>query len=166
MEDVNDSAMACRKSSLTITALDDEVLVYDPESRRATCLNSFAAAVLDLCDGEHSPADIAAALPYQDVDISMVWLALADLQKARLLSEGVPAVPAEVAGVSRRNLMKRIGLGAAVAAPVVAGIAVPAAAQTATCLPAGSPCTTGAHAKDACCPGLQCTGQGSFKTCQ
>jgi hypothetical protein len=37
---------------------------------------------------------------------------------------------------------------------------------TQSCVPQGQSCTTGAHGKDACCPGLQCEGQQNFKTCQ
>jgi len=166
MNDLDNSVKACRKSGLSVTALEGEVLVYDPYGRRATCLNGFAAAVLDLCDGERSPADIAAELPYENVDVRMVWLTLADLQKARLLSEKIPAVPAEIAGVSRRDLIKRIGVGAAVVAPVVAGVAVPTAAQAQTCAGQGQTCETGKQGKSVCCPGLQCTGSAGFKSCQ
>jgi hypothetical protein len=165
MKDLPDCAPARRKQGLTITSLDSEVLVYDPEARRASCLNGFAAEVLSLCDGGRSAAEIAEALPFKDVDERMVWLALADLRKARLLQDGDAVVPAEFAGTNRRELLKHIGLGAAVAAPVVAGVAVPSVAQAATCGELGASCSTGAQGKSTCCPGYQCTGAAGFKKC-
>ena len=50
------------RDELVIGQVDDEVLVYDPVSDRTTVLNWSAAAVLDLCDGERTVAEIIAAL--------------------------------------------------------------------------------------------------------
>ena len=147
MKDIGDGVQAKRKDGLTISALDDEVLVYDPETTRASCLNSFAAEVLALCDGERSPSDIARDLPLEDVDERLVRLALADLQKAQLLQDRVSVASNAYARTNRRDLLRRIGLGSAVAIPVVAGIALPAAAQVGSCLRVGTPCGTDA----ACC---------------
>jgi len=160
---MQDGVPATRKDGLTISTLDDEVLVYDPETRRASCLNGFAAGVLELCDGQSSASDIARELPFKDVDERLVWLALADLQKAQLLQDRI-SIPFNADGrTNRRDLLKRIGIGSAVAVPIIAGISLPAAAQgTATCIGDNLPCETGAHAKAVCCSG-NCT--GSPKTC-
>jgi len=69
---------AKRKEGLTVSALDGEVLVYDPTTTRASCLNAFAAEVLVRCDGRRSPAEIARSLPFEDVDERVVEVALAD----------------------------------------------------------------------------------------
>ena len=140
--------LAKRKEGLTVRALDGEVLVYDPETTRASCLNDFAAEVLARCDGERTLADIARDLPFENVDQRLVMLALADLQKARLI-EAEPAIDiAATIGPSRRAFFRKLGLGAAVAIPVVTGLELPAAAAAAT----GEPCTTGE-----CGPFLVCT---------
>ncbi len=165
MKNMQDGVPATRKDGLTISTLDDEVLVYDPAARRASCLNSFAAEVLERCDGRRSASDITRELPFKDVDERMVWLALADLQKAQLLQDRI-SIPFDADGrTNRRDLLKRIGLGTAVAVPIVAGLALPAAAQAATCVGEGQSCSTGSQGKSVCCPGLNCTGQGNFKTC-
>ena len=129
MKNMQDSLLATRKDDLTISALGDEVLVYDPDGRRASCLNSFAAGVLALCDGHRSAYDITRDLPLEDVDERMVSLALADLQKAELLQDGFPVAPNAYARTNRRDLLRRLGVGAAVAIPIVAGITTPAHAS-------------------------------------
>jgi len=166
MKDMRDSAAALRKGGLTISELDGEVLIYDPEARRASCLNSFAAEVLSLCDGRRSVSEIARDMAANDVDERLVWVALTDLRKAELLQGEGPAAPDEVVGTRRRDLLKRIGAGAAMAAPIVAGIAVPSAAQAASCIGLGQSCGTGKDlGKQTCCAGLQCTGSDGFKHC-
>lgn len=147
MKDRSDSRPATRKGGLTITALDDEILVYDPETMRASCLNSFAAEVLALCDSQRSAPDIARDLPFDDVDERVVWLALADLEKAQLLRDGSSFASNAFARTNRRAFMKQLGLGSAAAVPIVVGITLPTAAQVATCLPSGTSCTN----DDDCC---------------
>lgn len=120
---------AKRKQDLTISALDDESLVYDPETRRAACLNAFAAEVLARCDGQTSPAEIARDLPFEDVDERVVSLAVADLEKAQLLLAGSTAGAPALAGQSRRAFFKSIGVGTAVVAPAVTAILLPAPAS-------------------------------------
>jgi len=156
MKNMQDGVPATRKDGLTISTLDDEVLVYDPETRRASCLNSFAAGVLALCDGQSSAADITRELPFKDVDERMVWLALADLQKAQLLQDRI-SIPFNADGrTNRRDLLKRIGIGSAVAVPIIAGIALPAAAAHATCVHEFGGCDPGKQGKSVCCQGLNC----------
>lgn len=166
MKNMQDGVPATRKDGLTISTLDDEVLVYDPEARRASCLNSFAAEVLELCDGQRSASDITRELPFNDVDERLVWLALADLQKAQLLQDRI-SIPFNADGrTNRRDLLKRIGLGTAVAVPVVAGLALPAAAQGAgaTCKGNGSGCTQNHE----CCTNHCCNSNSANNpgTCQ
>ena len=136
MENMQDSVLATRKDGLMINALGDEVVVYDPETTRASCLNSFAAGVLTLCDGQRSASDITRDLPLEDVDERMVSLALADLQKAELLQDGFPVASNAYARTNRRDLLRRIGVGAAGAIPIVVGITTPAHASH----PAGTSC--------------------------
>ena len=147
MTDRGDSTPATQKGGLTVTALDDEILVYDPETMRASCLNSFAAEVLALCDGQRSAPEIARDLPFDDVDERVVWLALEDLEKAQLLRDGSPFASNAYARTNRRAFMKQLGLGSAAAVPIVAGISLPTAAQAATCLQSGASCTN----DDECC---------------
>ena len=141
-----------RRVGLVVQELSGEVLVYDRERNKAHCLNSTAARVWGYCDGKTSVAQIARAIEGEinaPVDEDVIWLAVEQLSKTRLLQEGAK-LPEHKSGLSRREVMKRIGLAAAVALPVVTSIIAPSAAQAANCLPSGSACTASAQ----CCSGL------------
>jgi hypothetical protein len=86
------------------------------------------------------------------LDERIVWLALDQLRRARLLAEAkdengktfwLPAISG-IASMSRREAVRRIGLGAAVALPLVISMTAPAPAEAAvscgmTCHPCNSP---------------------------
>jgi len=141
-----------RRVGLVVQELSGEVLVYDRERNKAHCLNSTAARVWGYCDGKTSVAQIARAIEGEinaPVDEDVIWLGVEQLSKTHLLQEGAK-IPEHKSGLSRREVMRRIGLAAAVALPVVTSIIAPSAAQAANCLPSGSACTASAQ----CCSGL------------
>lgn len=129
--------------------LDDEVVVYDPQRHIGHCLNSMAAAVWKLCDGHNSPSQIATALSRQlstRVDQPVVLLALQQLADVDLLVQ--PELPLKPP--SRRVAMRRMGMAAAIALPLITSIVAPTPASSATCLPNGARCTSPSQ----CCSGL------------
>lgn len=132
-----------RAHGLAIDDLPDEVLVYDLERHQAHCLNRSAALVWRSADGQSSPAEIARRLTVEtDAPFTeqLVWLALSELEKRHLL---VPSLPltAPAAVLSRRQLVRRLGLAAAVAVPLITSIVAPTAVEAATCIPSNSPCS-------------------------
>jgi hypothetical protein len=127
----------------------DEVLVYDLQRDMGHCLNSTAAAAWKLCDGNNSPSQIARTLSRQlsaPMHESVVLLALDQLADAHLLVE--PVVPAK--RLSRRVAIRRIGIAAAIALPLVTSLVAPTPAHAASCFPNGHPCTSFFQ----CCSGL------------
>jgi len=141
-----------RRVGLVVQELSGEVLVYDRERNKAHCLNSTAARVWEYCDGKRSVAQIARAIEGEinaPVDEDVIWLGVEQLSKTHLLQEGAK-LPEHKSGLSRREVMKRIGLAAAVALPVVTSIMAPTAAQAANCITMGGACTTSAQ----CCSGI------------
>ena len=147
-----------RHEGLVVQELADEVLVYDNERFKAHCLNQTAALVWQHCDGKTSTKDIALALEKasgSSVSEEVVWLALSQLGKSHLLTERLVR-PAGRAGISRREVIRRVGIAAAVGLPVVTSIVAPKAAQAANCLPQGASCTTSAQ----CCSNV-CNGAPS-----
>ena len=123
-----------RKEGLVIHKLGEEVLVYDIDRHRAHCLNKTAALVWERCDGKTSVAQLAQQLENKlktRVDKEVVWLAVDQLDKSRLLESRI-APDTNRISLSRRELIKRAGLGAAIALPLVSSIIAPTAAQAAT----------------------------------
>src|SRR5277367_5132437 len=128
---------------LIVKVIDDETLVYDMSRHTASCLTELAAKVWRQCDGETSVAGIAVAL---GEDERSVWLALHQLAKAQLLTEAIAVPPDMSAAKSRREVARRLGLGAAA---FVTSIVAPTAAH-ASCSPSASPCTGNSE----CCSNL------------
>lgn len=132
-----------RADGLVIHELPDEVLVYDKVRHHAHCLNQSAALVWRACDGQSAPEEIARKLTTQlavTVTEDLVLLALAQLEEIHLL-EQQGTITTSLAGMSRRQMTRSLGLAAAVALPVITSIMVPTPAQAATCIAPGQPCS-------------------------
>ncbi len=123
-----DALPLARKDSLIVKEVDNETLVYDLETDQAHCLNDTAARVWKSCDGQTSVNEISSRLSdglNSSVDENVVWLALDQLEKFKLLSH-TPAKPAHLSGISRRQAVRAFGL-AAIMLPVVTSLVVPTA---------------------------------------
>ena len=143
-----------RQSGLIVREMDNEILIYDTGNDKAHCLNETAALVWKECDGTKSVAEITRRLSRQldtKVDERVVWFALKQFDRDHLLEQQL-VMPAALmnGGLNRREMVRALGLAAAVAVPVVTSILAPTAVQAATCLASGQPCTTSAQ----CCSGL------------
>jgi hypothetical protein len=148
-----------RREGLVVQELSGEVLVYDRDRNKAHCLNRTAALVWSHCDGNSSVAEMARAIEKETnapVDEDLIWLGVEQLSKTHLLQERA-RMPEHKTGLSRREVMRRIGLTAAVALPVVTSIVAPTAAQAANCIPSGQGCTTPAQCCSGLCPAGTCT---------
>jgi Coenzyme PQQ synthesis protein D (PqqD) len=145
-----------RKDGIVVEELADEVLIYDLERHKAHCLNRTAALIWKKCDGHTTVAEIAWLLQNElkaPVDEEVVWFALSQLEKDHLLQEKI-ARSVQMAGISRREVVRRLGLAAAIAIPVVTSIVAPTPAQAGTCSHTGGACATSAD----CCAGCFCAG--------
>lgn len=135
-----------RVAGLLLRKLERETFVYDLEQHRATCLNEFAAAVLDLCDGTRDASDIAAMIP--GADAPSVEVALASLSEATLVTNHTTG-----GRITRRQAMHGLATGAKAAAvlvPAITMIDVPVAAQALSCSPDLAPCRFNSD----CCSGF------------
>jgi hypothetical protein len=140
-----------RRDGLVVRDLPDETLVYDRRRHEAHCLNRTAAAVFHAADGTRSVEEIAASLDAGDPAArqAAVRLALRELERAGLID----IAPAE--GPTRRELLRRIGMGAAFLLPAVVSVLAPTPAEAVvTCV---TDCT-GNQGKACNSPPLPCTG--------
>jgi hypothetical protein len=137
-----------------------ELLIYDLERNIVRRLNRVAAAIWKECDGQKNVAEIARSAARQiesQVDEQLVLLALERFRRAHLLAGPATEMP-RTTKVSRRELIKRIG---SAALPVVTSMAVPTAAQAASCFPALHSCTLNSQ----CCSGVCVPGVGGIGAC-
>lgn len=177
MNELSGFLPSARREDIIRKEVDGELLIYDLTRDKAHCLNESAAAIWKRCDGRTSIKEIAASLGQEvgrKVDERVVWLALADLRRAHLLEE-LPTLdrgeglnnsqekrqqngqwPGGILGMSRREAVKRIGLGAAIALPVIISITSPTPAQAgASCRASGENCSSPTD----CCS-MTCGGDG------
>jgi hypothetical protein len=114
-----------------VRQIGDETLVYDTRQHHAHCLNQTAALVLRHSDGTRTTGEIA-ALVGPGADEETVEMALKRLAEAGLLASDYRAP--RRAGTSRREVLRRVGLGAALLAPMVTSLVVPTPAEAVSCL--------------------------------
>jgi hypothetical protein len=145
-----------RRSGLIVREADSELLIYDRDRDKAHCLNPSAAKVWKYCDGQTTVAEACSSLSREfetPIDENLVWYAIDQFSKDHLLEEEIKPPAFMLAGMNRREMVRALGLAAVVAVPLVTSILAPTPAQAATCLPSGSPCSTGAQCCQGACPG-------------
>jgi hypothetical protein len=148
-----------RRDGLVINELPEEIVIYDKESHKAHCLNRTAALVWKRCDGRSSVTAIAAGLQQElkaPVSEDLVWYALEQLEKDDLLVREIKASVrqpqfAAAARLSRREVIRRLGLAAVVAVPLITTMVAPTAVEAAA---SGCVDCNGVL----CCPPATCVG--------
>ena len=118
-----------RLDDIVVQEFDDEVLVYDLKANRAMCLNKTAAMIWKACTGEKNIEELADVLSLHlnsEISINFINFALDQLKKENLL-EGGFIMSANFKGMSRREIMKRIGFTSMVALPLVSSLTAPSA---------------------------------------
>lgn len=144
-----------RRDNLVVQEMDNEILIYDLKENRAFCLNETSALIWQLCDGSKSAAEISQQVSRklkESATEDLVWLALDQLKKEQLIDNSVE-LDNYFAGMSRREVIKKVGLGTMVALPVIASLAAPMAVEAQTCIGGvGSVALAGA-----CTQNCQCT---------
>lgn len=146
-----------RRAKLLVRELAEEVVVYDEEGHRAHCLNQTAAIVWQNCDGKTTVSGIAERVGERlsaPVSDEVVWLALDQLAEFDLLARGAER-PEPPDTISRRKMLRRLGLAAAVSLPLITSIVSPTAAQAQSCIACdeSTPCPAGQGCIANCCVG-------------
>lgn len=149
-----------RKDRIIVQDMTGELLIYDLDRHTAHCLNESAALIWKRCDGRTSIAELARALEQSNGPASeeVICMAISNLRKRHLLADASD-LPKRVSKLSRREMIRRVGIAAAVGLPLVTSIIAPSALQAAscscmppanTCCASGCPCTISTM----CCTGL------------
>jgi hypothetical protein len=120
-----------RENDIVVQELKGEVLLFDLNTNKAYCLNQTSALVWNLCDGESSVSDISRKLSQQlkqPVTEDLVWLAVDGLKKDDLL-EHSEELTIRFDGLSRREVIRKVGFASMIALPVIASLVTPTAAM-------------------------------------
>ena len=146
-----------RTERLLVQDVLDEIVVFDLDRNKAHSLNPTAAVVWTQCARQRPRAEAVELLSRKlgsGNGETALDFALAQLQRARLLEDPI----ARAEGMSRRAVIRRIGLAAVAASvPIVTSLVAPPAAHAQSCLGPGSPCTANAECCENCCSFGFCT---------
>ena len=122
-------APLARKNDLVTRKIEDEILVYDLVTNRAFCLNETSAAIWQICDGQNSISAIILDLQSKfgpSIDEDFVFLALEQFRKDNLI-ENESGFARIFKGVSRRDMIRKVGLTSLVVLPIVSSVVAPKA---------------------------------------
>jgi hypothetical protein len=140
---------ATRRKGFLVEEVGGDVLVYNLEAHRAHCLNDPAVRIWKLCNGRRTVKQIAAEFQ-SDLEPAARELVVRSAvgQFSRLgLVQAHSDAPIDM---SRRELARRIGIGAAIALPLISSILAPTPAMAGS-LNDGTACTLSSQCASACC---------------
>ncbi len=160
---------AARSEGLLIEPVGDETVIYDTRSKEAHCLKPLAAIVFDCSDGRTTAGEIARTAEQHlgnGVSEADVADAVSQLERLGLMLTPLVVLPGAEGngnGLSRRDMIRRVGFAGAAAAAGTSLITsiVPSAALAASGLPSG--CTGCGRNKD--CVSNHCCQQNPGKSC-
>lgn len=140
--------------------MKDETLVYDLNVNKAFCLNETSKLVWQMCNGKRTFAEIADEMSRrtkQLVGEDVVYLAIEQLNKDGLLENDTSEeFNKHFGGMSRREVIKKVGFASMIALPIISSISAPSAAM------AGS---GSAGVEGACTTTADCQSGLTCKTC-
>ncbi len=150
----DDARPVARTEGMIVEELDGEVIIYDTERNKAHALNPLAARIWKHCDGERTVTDFTGLFAVETPDDAVVNCLL-QLERLHLLNAGSLGA-GDVRVLSRRQLLRKVAIGAAAAAvvlPLVTTIVAPSAQATASCQGLNASCDPETKP---CCQGLTC----------
>lgn len=124
-----------RIKDLVVQEMEKEILIYDLIINKAFCLNETSALVWQLSNGKNSVSEIAHLMSKKLnnlINEDFVQFALNDLRQNNLLENG-DELDNYFAGLSRREIVKRVGLATIIALPLVSSMIAPTSAMAASC---------------------------------
>lgn len=117
-----------RTSDIVVQDLGKEILVYDLVINKAFCLNETTSIVFRYCDNKSDIHDVKLLL--KDFTDEVIFLALDLLKENNLLQNPDYKIPLE--DVSRRELIKKVGLMSLVALPMISTVIAPTSTMAAS----------------------------------
>lgn len=125
------------KHNILVQELDKELLLYDLTRDKVYCLNETSLIIWNLCDGENTVEDIRRQVSIQlktQIAEEMIWLAIDKLKQEQLL-ENYQEIQISFSGLSRREVIKKVGLSTMIALPFISAVTAPNAtsAQSQSC---------------------------------
>jgi hypothetical protein len=114
-----------RSTDIVVQTLGKEILIYDLITNKAFNLNETSSIVYQACNGKTTFAELSKRNNFTD---DIIFLAIDELNKENLL-ENSEDYNSPFNGLSRREVIRKVGFASMVALPVIASLVAPTAAQ-------------------------------------
>lgn len=114
-----------RSENLVVQNLDDEILIYDLTINKAFCLNETSLIVYQACNGKTTFEELKAEYSLND---EIIFLALDELKRHNLLAVETD-YQSPFAGMTRREVIRKVGLASMIALPLISSVIAPSAIQ-------------------------------------
>jgi hypothetical protein len=144
-----------RQSEIVVQEFEKEILIYDLSRNKVYCLNETSTLVYQHCNGEKTVAEISNLIGKelkQPVTEDLVWLALDSFKKDNLLEQS-EQFEINFNNLSRRQVIRKIGVGSMVMLPLISSIVAPSSAQASSGGPTNLPLLAACSAPSQCTSG-------------
>lgn len=144
-----------RTADIIEQKIDADLLVYDLRVNKAYILNETSGTIFKACDGKTNLTELCKKQNYSP---ELVYLALDELRKNDLIETDESYV-SPLAGINRREVVKRIGISSLAALPLISSLTAPpaVAAASSVCTPNAPGCVASNN--------RYITTQPNFQTC-
>lgn len=139
-----------KTENIVVQEANKELLIYDLITNQAFCLNETSAIIYLACDGKTTIEELKCQTNFSD---DLIFLALDELQKQNLCQGERKDY---LQGISRRELIRKVGLASMVALPIISSIVVPQAVDAQSVGSCSCPKYSGACFSDETTWGLGC----------
>lgn len=156
-----------RTAEIVVQALGKEVLIYNLATHKAYNLNETLSTVYQACDGQTTIDELKIKASLND---DIIFLALSELKMESLLEQGT-VYDSPFDGISRREVIKRVGLASLITLPIISSLVVPTAAmaqsggQGGACINPGVACTQPLTKGNCCGSSYSCSSAGACRFC-
>ena len=130
-----------RNENVVVQDAGKEVLIYDLLTNQAYCLNETSAIIYQACDGKTTVDELKRRTRFTD---DLIFLALDDLQKHNLCKD---LKINHFAGLSRREVIRKVGFASMVALPIISSVIAPQAVDAQS----GSTCVCPTYSGECIC---------------
>lgn len=113
-----------RSTDIVVQTIGKEVLIYDLNTHRAYNLNETSSIVYHACDGNTTFSELKSKANFTD---GIIFFAIDELRKNNLLENNSFVSPFN--DLSRREVIKKVGLASIIALPVISSLVAPTAAM-------------------------------------
>lgn len=127
-----DKLPLARHKDIVVQSLGKDILIYDMNTHKAYSLNETSSIVYEACGRETTFDELRIKNNFSD---EIIFLALDELRRENLLEEN-QIYNSPFTGMSRREVIRKVGFASMIALPIISSLVAPTAATAQSGCPA------------------------------